>query len=594
MNEDDLMTQAFGELTPNAPSGELEPWEHIVARAGRVHRRRNAQRATAAIVTVAALVLALVLMVARTDDRSLQTVTSQPSLPTQRWFDITTGSTLLIDDGYDGIIAIDVDRGVAQRFAFESKTPGSFRNRMLVVGDRIVFPGIDGLVSLPASFAGPPVQFGGQRVEVVAAGTSGKVWAVGLDTHRAVQFDPTTGRSSVTLPAGPDVVAGTADSVLFIDGQPPSLLQATQEGTPAQADPTEAAIEGWDARCNNVYPTGDTIWIAKGPLGQCTRLVALGEGARGKQPIDLPAPGMLVAFSPDGKRVASAPTNPGGKPVVIEAGTTRLTDSIPADALRVRTITWTPDGQKLFVVRTDDADTTRLGVYDLATDRYQERPIPFAGAAIRDKSSASVVAAVATLPSANGPQLRESDRRCALAKTATIGRNTQFIFGLPPGPCSLLDTPPASPGNSGTDSSIGTDQTNPGAGQRHIDDLLARHNASRQPLPPGVTLPDAPMPSGPFEGPRVRMGSPTLTGWVDSAELNQARPVIAESEEPGQLKDYLHPIYKMYDSETGSTVAGYFISGIGAVDKDLAESVGFDLNIIVARTGLQPGKVTGR
>ena len=131
--------------------------------------------------------------------------------------------------------------------------------------------------------------------------------------------------------------------------------------------------------------------------------------------------------------------------------------------------------------------------------------------------------------------------------------------------------------------------------QTAIDARINELNSIEQARPAGGVVPqipineDSPKTKELRSKPRIRFGNGTVSGWANSSEFLQPKTLIAEKEEPGKLKPYLHTIHKLYDSETGTTVVAYLFEGLGVIDKATAEGANFDVNVIVAKLGLKPG-----
>lgn len=168
-----------------------EPGEGIdaVVIERRVARRRSRRRITVVAGLVLVVGLAVVAGVQLASDRSSELATqgSGDESDTSGLVPVETGLTLVFDDGVSGLVAVDVDGGLAQRRSYEQKPSGDHDVRLARVGDRIVWPGRPDTWSVPASLEADPVALG-EGFVIVPAGDGESVWLIADAAGDSHQF----------------------------------------------------------------------------------------------------------------------------------------------------------------------------------------------------------------------------------------------------------------------------------------------------------------------------------------------------------------------------------------------------------------------
>ncbi|MEA2973731.1 MAG: hypothetical protein QOG82_2189, partial [Actinomycetota bacterium] len=205
----DLLREAVGEVAQ-------APWSvDDVAR--RAHGRRRRQRiggVVAAVVVVAAAAVGAL----TGSDRPGVDVLDQPQLPTgQPIFSTPTGVALLLDDGYDGVTALDLDTGVVGRRVVDGQRAGDQPYRLFRSGDSLIV-GWGEVFAAPLD-GGPSVSLGEATIAQPAA-EPGRVWLAtwaggsvgsGTLTMRLVDLQ---GHVEHTL-VGEGTALGVAGGVMF-------------------------------------------------------------------------------------------------------------------------------------------------------------------------------------------------------------------------------------------------------------------------------------------------------------------------------------------------------------------------------------------
>ena len=188
-------------------------------------------------------------------------------------FSVSTGLTLVIDVGEAGLVAVDLDRGLARRYAFDGKRAPS---HLLQVGDRFVFATVDRPVSVPLGLTGTPQPIGTDPpTDYLPAGETDRVWLL----HGTAAAG---GRAELAGLAGPAEDPRPADQ-LSVAWSPGTTLPA------ASADALLAVVPGRDAslgwlRSGSAAPAPlDAADACVPPLAQerSTLVVAVHTGAPG-------------------------------------------------------------------------------------------------------------------------------------------------------------------------------------------------------------------------------------------------------------------------------------------------------------------------
>src|SRR5690242_17707455 len=152
----DLLEEAAGSPEPSFGPSDVE------RRAGKRRQRRQARVAIAA-VTAVALVAGSVVVLARRHHPATHistTATEPPSTPPSTTaksspiFGAPTDTTLIFDDGYDGIGLLDLDRGTLTRRVVTGQRAGDQPYRLIRVANRLVV-GWGQIWAVPLSGAKP-------------------------------------------------------------------------------------------------------------------------------------------------------------------------------------------------------------------------------------------------------------------------------------------------------------------------------------------------------------------------------------------------------------------------------------------------------
>ena len=125
------------------------------------------------MVTVAVVVATAVGAVTGSDRPGVDVV-DQPSPPTGRpVFSTPTGVTLLLDDGYDGVTALDLDTGIVGRRIVDGQRAGDQPYRLFRSDDSLIV-GWGEVFAAPLD-GGPSVSLG-EATLAVPASEPGRVW----------------------------------------------------------------------------------------------------------------------------------------------------------------------------------------------------------------------------------------------------------------------------------------------------------------------------------------------------------------------------------------------------------------------------------
>src|SRR5689334_21567149 len=164
----DLLEEAAGFAEPSFGPPDVE-------RRARTHRQRRHTRVAIATVTAVALVAGSVVVIARRHRASTHistTATAPPSTPPSTTakahpiFGTPTDTTLIFDDGYDGIALLDLDQGTLTRRVVTGQRAGDQPYRLIRVADRLVV-GWGRIWAVPLSGA-KPYEIGDATVAIPA------------------------------------------------------------------------------------------------------------------------------------------------------------------------------------------------------------------------------------------------------------------------------------------------------------------------------------------------------------------------------------------------------------------------------------------
>ena len=351
----DLLREAVGEVGADAWSVD-----DVVHRAS---RRRRRQRVGGALATVA-VVVGVAVGAMTGGDRSGVDVVDQPQPPTggQSIFSTPTGVALLLDDGYDGVTALDLDTGVVGRRVVDGQRAGDQPYRLFRSGDSLIV-GWGEVFAAPLD-GGPSVSLGEATVAVPVV-EPGRVWLAtwaggsvgqGELTMRRVDLHGNVEKTEL-LPSDPALMrTPVPDGVL-----PPVPLRAT-----VMAVGPDVVVANCDPYCDRltVYRRGEPA-AAEVPLPAGVSLVDVESAA--------------IALAPDGSRLAFVTPFPGRRVVVLDLGTGRLEADEPVDG-PVAFPVWSPDGRQLFWVTLADRDGfTVVGRYQSESGATEAVRLPISG-----------------------------------------------------------------------------------------------------------------------------------------------------------------------------------------------------------------------
>ena len=388
----DLLREAVGEVDA-AP----EAWSvDDVAR--RAHRRRRRQRLGGTLATVAVVVAAAIGAMTGGDRSGVDVVDQPPPLTGQAIFSTPTGVALLLDDGFDGVTAIDLDTGVVGRRVVDGQRAGDQPYRLFRSGDSLIV-GWGEVFAAPLD-GGPSVSLGEATVAVPAV-EPGRVWLATWAGGRVGQGEITMRR--VDLHGGVEKTdVGPSD---FVDVRPP-VPDGVLPPVPLKATVVAA---GPDVVVNNCEPSCDRLTVyrrsepsAEVPLPTGVSLVDVESAA--------------IALSPEGSRLAVVTAFPGRRVVVLDLGTGRLEADVPVDG-PVAFPTWSPDGRQLFWVTLADREGfTVVGRYQSESGATETVRLPVSGSlravtVDRAESASFLPADLASDPdSCPPPNLQPSNR----------------------------------------------------------------------------------------------------------------------------------------------------------------------------------------
>jgi hypothetical protein len=345
--------------------------------------------------------------------------------PAHHVFTVTTGVTLVVDAGADGLVALDLDDGLARRFTFTGQIDG---DRVTQVGDRFVFATSGHVVSVPLSLEGSPQTLGTAPADrFVPAGATDRVWLIEGDPSSGghvelaslADGDAAAG-SSLSVDRGRAVVAGLSDRVLAVSSAPGPPLGWLRLG-----GERPDVVRGATSCVPPVAQRGPTIVVgADGPACDAVQRV----GPDGAVPPIVSIPGLhqlsVLAVAPSGDRAVVTGLVAGGDlggtwVVDFVSGTTRRLTSLSAASSPVAT--WAPDGVRLFTVETHD-NRTWVALFDTRTGHFEEQPVsldPVRGAVVDIGSP--LTEGVAAVSVDSGPDMATSTTPCIAPVARSAG-----------------------------------------------------------------------------------------------------------------------------------------------------------------------------
>jgi hypothetical protein len=383
----DEFRRAFDELAGPESEPSAEARANVRQRSRRARQRRVAQ-AGAIVLVLAALVVATREVVS--SSRRVQIGNGgEPSgvATTGGLFPDATGTTLILDDGASGIVAVDLDRRVAER----RPTPGGGTQEQpigIVGAGGAFFTGSNDIYAVP--FDGSPSVLLGHANAFTRAAEPNDAWLVSW--------------------AGGRQGSGTPVSLREVDEHGKFVRQATNNdanlGFPEMGIPeglayeTAAGVALWDAQTGRITSRLGTKVafvddVHADMLAWCEALCSTEHITRiGGRDISVSMPagaaafeGRSARFSPDGRYLAAVvglqgPLAPHSSYEIdlldTRTGVARVitTKSIPLGV----SLAWSPDSQRLFFSPFAYANThIVLGEYVLRTDQLHTATVPFWG-----------------------------------------------------------------------------------------------------------------------------------------------------------------------------------------------------------------------
>jgi len=371
---------------PQAPA-DLQPLK--LSAKGQRPGMRLPVGSTAIVAGVAAMILAATLVVAVIVHSVRQHSRASTSAPTTHLlFSDRTGTVLVFDDGYDGVLAVDLDHRAAARQVVQGQRAGDQPWRLTRVGGFLVVGG-NGIWVKPLS--GGPSRLLAQATISLPAAEPNRVWVVaypggglsGTPTVREVDLsgkvvleaqglDPQQGYPSIGIPGG--VAYGSDHGIALWDAATNRIVRELgSQQTDALGDFGD--LLAWcESGCNQLHLTN-----VSGP----DRVIA-------------PPPGMAafreqVSFSPDGKMMAAVagpgapsptvppgPQAPPGAIVLVDtqSGATRWVSA--ATVASNSSLGWSPDGTRLFAAsQSSGQDQMTLVEYHIASNQGETAILPF-------------------------------------------------------------------------------------------------------------------------------------------------------------------------------------------------------------------------
>jgi WD40 repeat protein len=293
-----------------------------------------------------------------------------------------TNVLLLLDDGIDGLTAVDLDRRLAGRSVVEGQRAGDETHSMIRVGDKLVVgwaePHAVDILTRQA------VSLGDATVFVPAAETN-RVWmvdsgsSIGQRQTEVWQVDVATGQA-LQEPIPLETEGGPEIGILN------GLALQTEEGMSLwdmQSDEVTALEADGPGFAQDSH--GDQlVWCS----GDCTALSLTNTSLQDTEHLDLPAPYETVVgrsqISADGRYVASLLGEVGegvGKAIWIVDPQTGASYLVYDPDTSVDFLAWSPDGDQLFATSYSyGGSSTVTWRYQVSDQEFSAVVLPFGGA----------------------------------------------------------------------------------------------------------------------------------------------------------------------------------------------------------------------
>jgi hypothetical protein len=287
------------------------------------------------------------------------------------------GMTILFDDGLDGVLAVDLDSGVAARGVVEGQRAGDQQPRLWRESGSLI-------VGWGEIWAAPRAGGRSQRLGVATtakpAVEPGRVWLLeypgggigtGVPTVRLVELDgevvlEAAGPNPAEYVAALGVRGGLAlesdDGLGIWDAKAEKVVRRLGSGVSWVSDAHGDRLAWCEDGCNTMHVTDVD--------GDDSVLLLPDQG--GFQP-------RAARFSPDGRRLALPTTGARLAIADLETGAVEVVDGITLPG--AASLGWSPDGRHLFFASSSDREErTEFGWYDTERDRTELRSLPFGGA----------------------------------------------------------------------------------------------------------------------------------------------------------------------------------------------------------------------
>lgn len=295
-----------------------------------------------------------------------------------------TGMLLLLDDGIEGLTAVDLDRRLAARSVVEGQRAGDEPYSMIKVGDRLVVGWAEPYSVDLVTREG--ISLGGATIFVPAAEPN-RVWMIDYPGGRIGQGDPLVWQV--------DVVSGERVS------EPTSL---PRELYPAMGIPgglalqTEGGISLWGGETGSFthlaangfgsphdVHSDDLVWCRD----RCTQLVVTDTSNMESETFDPPSGYdmfLTSKVSPDGRTLAALVGRQGrefyeGEAIWLLDRDTNETIVVSDPQTHVEELAWAPDGDQLFATSYSYLQTrTAVWRYKISDQEFSAVVLPFGGA----------------------------------------------------------------------------------------------------------------------------------------------------------------------------------------------------------------------
>lgn len=394
MSDDEQVTALLTQVAERGDTSTPPPIATLVRRA---RNRRRALRVVLGTAIAAIVGIVAIAAISRGIGRSPRvaagpvdngTAADGPTAGSGGVFDAPTGDALVFDDGYSGVVTIDLDHRTVSRRSIDGQRAGDQPWRLTAEGPDLIV-GWGQVYAAPLA-GGPSVLLDGSAISFPAV-EPGRVWLVtypggATGEGPATVWEVTTAGRTIIPAKTPGLNVGYP-----VVGTPGGMAFENTNGVISMWDATTGAVTqtvGSGQTEMGLPDASNFAWCD----GTCAELHVTAFGG-GDRPVALPAglskwEAYTSQFSPDGRYLAVVAAGPGpsgntqaGAVIIVDTAT-GMSQVVSRGVLATASVTWAPDGSRLFFASLPaTAPTTPeviIGEFDQNAGRTETATVPAA------------------------------------------------------------------------------------------------------------------------------------------------------------------------------------------------------------------------